>query len=64
MDLDGERRGRDINRLHLHLADLIKLSVGEPDFKELSVTIGNTPFPHGVFLTAPVSFLFQQRSWR
>ena len=31
---------------------LIALLVGKPDFKELVVTIGNTPFPYGVFLTA------------
>jgi large conductance mechanosensitive channel len=36
---------------------LIALLVGKPDFSALAVTIGKTPFPYGVFLTAVVNFL-------
>jgi large conductance mechanosensitive channel len=36
---------------------LIALLVGKPDFSALAVTIGKTPFPYGVFLTAIVNFL-------
>jgi large conductance mechanosensitive channel len=36
---------------------LIALMVGKRDFKEMAVTIGNTPFPYGVFLTALLNFL-------
>ena len=36
---------------------LIALIVGKPDFTSLLVTIGSTPFPYGVFLTAVVNFL-------
>src|SRR5579863_658637 len=36
---------------------LIALLVGKPDFTALSIKIGETPFPYGVFVTALVNFL-------
>lgn len=39
------------------ISPLIALIGGEPDYTRLSVTINDTPFPYGVFLTSLVSFL-------
>jgi large conductance mechanosensitive channel len=36
---------------------LIALLVGKPDFTAMSIKIGQTPFPYGVFLTALVNFV-------
>lgn len=36
---------------------LIALLVGKPDFSAIAFTIGSTPFPIGVFITAVVNFL-------
>jgi large conductance mechanosensitive channel len=39
------------------ISPLIALLVGKPDFTALSVKIGQTPFPYGVFVTALVNFI-------
>jgi large conductance mechanosensitive channel len=36
---------------------LIALVVGKPDYSNLAIKVGDTPFPYGVFLTAVVQFL-------
>jgi len=36
---------------------LIALVAGKPDFTSIAFTIGQTPFPVGVFITALVNFL-------
>lgn len=36
---------------------VIALLVGKPDFSTIAFTIGSTPFPIGVFITALVNFL-------
>jgi hypothetical protein len=47
MDPDGERRTRH-SPPATSPTGLIKLSMSKPDFKRLSVTIGNTPSPYRV----------------
>jgi len=36
---------------------LIALIAGKPDFTSIAFTVGSTPFPIGVFITALVNFL-------
>lgn len=36
---------------------LIALLVGKPDFSAMTLKVGQTPFPYGVFLTALVNFI-------